>query len=226
MVCQAPIIIAYDRIEIMKGNKKLKEKAQKIVKKLKKLFPNSKTALFYSTPFELLVSVILSARNTDKKVNDVTKDLFKKYKTIEDYKNADIKDLEKYLSKLGLFRQKAKFLKKSSEIIMAKYDGKIPKTMGGLTSLPGVGRKTANIILGNVYGIIEGIAVDTHVTRLSKLFGLTKNSDPNKIEKDLMRLLPRKEWFDFTNRMIDYGRRYCPAHCKHNQCPLKKYIGI
>ncbi|MEK7501956.1 MAG: endonuclease III, partial [Patescibacteria group bacterium] len=128
------------------------------------------------------------------------------------------------LSKLGLFRQKAKFLKKSSEIIMDEYDGKIPKTMADLTSLPGVGRKTANIILGNVYGISEGIAVDTHVTRLSKLFGLTKNSDPNKIEKDLMRLLPKEEWFDFTNRMIDYGRLYCLAHCKHINCPLRKYI--
>lgn len=209
----------------MKDNK-LQEKAQKIVKELKKLFPVSKTALSYSSPWELTVAVILSARNTDKKVDEVTKDLFKKYKTIQDYRNADIKDLEKDLSKLGLFRQKAKFLKKSAEIIMSKYDGKIPKTMSELTSLPGVGRKTANIILGNIYGIVEGIAVDTHVTRLSKLFGLTKNSDPSKIEKDLMRLLPQEEWFDFTNRMIDYGRLYCPAHCKHNQCPLKKYIGI
>ena len=210
----------------MKDSKKLKEKAQKIIKELKKLFPTSKTVLSYSTPWELTVAVILSARNTDKKVNEVTKDLFKKYETIKDYKTADIKDLEKDLLKLGLFRQKAKFLKKSAEIIMSKYDGKIPKTMSELTSLPGVGRKTANIILGNIYGIVEGIAVDTHVTRLSKLFGLTKNSDPNKIEKDLMRLLPQEEWFDFTNRMIDYGRLYCPAHCKHNQCPLKKYIGI
>ncbi len=209
----------------MKDNK-LQEKAQKIVKELKKLFPVSKTALSYSSPWELMVAVMLSARNTDKKVNEVTKNLFKKYKTIQDYKSADIKDLEKDLSKLGLFRQKAKFLKKSSEIIMDKYDGKIPKTMAQLISLPGVGRKTANIILGNIYGVVEGIAVDTHVTRLSKLFGLTKNSDPNKIEKDLMEILPQEEWLDFTNRMIDYGRKYCPAHCKHNQCPLKKYIGI
>ena len=208
----------------MKYGKKLKEKAQKIVKELKKLFPVSKTALSYLSPWELTVAVILSARNTDKKVNEVTKDLFKKYKNIEDYRNADIKDLEKDLSKLGLFRQKAKFLKKSAEIITGRYDGKIPKTMSELISLPGVGRKTANIILGNVYGIVEGIAVDTHVTRLSRLFGLTRNSDPNKIEKDLMEILPREEWFDFTNRMIDYGRTYCPAHCKHINCPLRKYI--
>lgn len=201
-----------------------KKRALKIVKKLKKLFPNSKTVLSYSTPFGLLVSVILSARNTDKKVNEVTKKLFKKYKTIKDYKNADIKDLEKDLSRLGLFRQKAKFLKKSAEIIIDKYNGELPKTMNELISLPGVGRKTANIILGNVYGIVEGIAVDTHVTRLSKLFGLTDNLNPDKIEKDLMEILPKEEWFDFTNRTIDYGRRYCKASCKHNECPLKSFI--
>jgi len=201
-----------------------RSKANEILKKLKGLFPTSKTVLSYSTPWELTVAVILSARNTDKKVNEVTKDLFKKYKTIEDYKSADIKDLEKDLSRLGLFRQKAKFLKKSAKIIIENYNGKIPKTMTQLISLPGVGRKTANIILGNVYGVVEGIAVDTHVARLSKLFGLTKNSDPNKIEKDLMEILPKEEWLDFTNRMIDYGRKYCPAHCKHINCPLGEFI--
>ena len=201
-----------------------RSKANEILKKLKGLFPTSKTVLSYSTPWELTVAVILSARNTDKKVNEVTKDLFKKYKTIEDYKSADIKDLEKDLSRLGLFRQKAKFLKKSAKIIIENYNGKIPKTMTQLISLPGVGLKTANIILGNVYGVVEGIAVDTHVARLSKLFGLTKNSDPNKIEKDLMEILPKEEWLDFTNRMIDYGRKYCPAHCKHINCPLGEFI--
>ena len=201
-----------------------RSKVNEIIKELKRLFPVSKTVLSYSSPWELMVAVILSARNTDKKVNEITKNLFKKYKTIKNYRNADIKDLEKDLSQLGLFRQKAKFLKRSAEIIIDKYDGKIPKTMNGLISLPGVGRKTANIILGNVYGVVEGIAVDTHVTRLSKLFGLTKNSDPGKIEKDLMEIIPREEWFDFTNRMIEYGRKYCPAHCKHIDCPLRKYI--
>src|SRR3989344_4855440 len=167
----------------MENLKLRKQKVKSIIKELKKLFPKAQTALEYSSPWELLVAVILSARNTDKKVNEITKDLFKKYKTIEDYKNADLKDLEKDLSALGLFRQKAKFLKKSAEILLEKHNGELPKTMNELTLLPGVGRKTANIILGNVYGITEGIAVDTHVTRLSKLFGLTKNSDPNKIEK-------------------------------------------
>lgn len=200
------------------------QKTLKILTALKKLFPNSKTILNYVTPFELLVAVILSARNTDKKVNEVTTKLFKKYKTIKDYKNANLNELEKDLSQLGLFRQKAKFLKNSSAIIIDKYKGEIPKTMSELIGLPGVGRKTANIVLGNIYKVYEGIAVDTHVTRLSKLFGLTTNTNPEKIEKDLMQILPKEEWFNFTNRMIDYGRAYCPAHCKHTDCPLRKFI--
>lgn len=200
------------------------QKALGILKVLKKLFPNPRTILNYATPFELLVAVILSARNTDKKVNEVTAKLFKKYKTIQDYANANSDELEKNLNKLGLFRQKSKFIKNTATIIIDKYKDQIPKTMNELTNLPGVGRKTANVILGNVYGIIEGIAVDTHVTRLSKLFGLTANKTPEKIEQDLMKLLPKNEWFNFTNRMIDYGRAYCPAHCKHTACPLRKFI--
>ena len=201
-----------------------KQKSLGIVKELKKLFPNPKTILNYSTPFELLVAVILSARNTDKKVNEVTTKLFKKYKTIKDYKDASLSELEKDLGSLGLFRQKAKFVKNSATIIIDKHNGQIPKTMQELIELPGVGRKTANIILGNIYKIYEGIAVDTHVTRLARLFGLTKNNNPEKIEQDLMRLLPKNEWFDFTNRMISYGRTYCPAHCRHTACPLKNNI--
>ena len=201
-----------------------KEKAEKILKVLKQLFPQARTSLVFKTPWELLVAVILSARNTDKKVNEVTKKLFKKYKSIKDYANTDLKNLEQNLNKLGLFRQKAKFIKETATIISDKYKGKIPKTMVELIELPGVGRKTANIILGNLYGIVEGIAVDTHVTRLSRLFGLTKNKDPNKIEQDLMKILPKEEWFNFTNRMIAYGRTYCKASCKHTTCTLKKYV--
>lgn len=201
-----------------------KQKIVEILKVLKKLFPNPKTILKYKAPFELLVAVILSARNTDKKVNEVTKKLFKKYQRIEGYANTDIKDLEHNLDKLGLFRQKSKFIKQTAKIIDSKYKGKIPNTMGKLLKLPGVGRKTANIILGNLYGIVKGIAVDTHVTRLSRLFGLTNNKDPNKIEQDLMKLLPKQEWLDFTNRIIAYGRKYCKASCKHQNCPLKHFI--
>ncbi len=201
-----------------------KQKVNEIIRVLKRLFPNSKTILNFTTPFELLVSVILSARNTDKKVNTVTKKLFVKYKNIIDYKNANLNELEKDLSSLGLFRQKAKFIKKCATIIEDKYNGKIPQTMNELIELPGVGRKTANIILGNLFNTYEGIAVDTHVTRLSRLFGLTKNKNPEKIEKDLMQILPKEEWFSFTNRMIDYGRKFCKASCKHTNCPLKEFI--
>lgn len=201
-----------------------KKKAEEILKELKKLFPTTKTALEYEKPFELLVAVILSARNTDKKVNEVTEKLFKKYKSVDDFKNSEITNLEKDLSKLGLFRQKAKFVKATARIISEDHNGKIPDKMENLVKLPGVGRKTANIVLGNIYGITEGIAVDTHVTRLSRLFGMTNQKDPNKIEKDLMEILPRQEWFDFTNRMIAYGRTYCPAHCKHLDCPLRNFI--
>jgi endonuclease III len=199
------------------------KKTEHVLKVLKQLFPNAKTALMYNTPFEFLVAVILSARNTDKKVNEVTSKLFKKYKTVNDYANANSDELEKDLNQLGLFRQKAKFVKESAKIILSKHNGLIPKTMDELISLPGVGRKTANIVLGNVYGIVEGIAVDTHVTRLSMLFGLTKQTNPDKIEQDLMEIIPKSKWFDFTNRMIEYGRKYCPAHCKHSSCPLKNY---
>jgi len=203
---------------------KNKQKALEILKVLKKLFPQSKTILNYTTPWELLVAVILSARNTDKKVNEVTKNLFAKYKTIKDYADVDIKNLEQDLSNLGLFRQKSKFIKNTAKIIDEKYNGQIPKTMDELIELPGVGRKTANIILGNIYKIYEGIAVDTHVTRLSKLFGLINNKTPEKIEQDLMKILPKSEWFDFTNRMITYGREYCKASCKHLTCPLRSHI--
>lgn len=200
------------------------QKILKIIKVLKKLFPKAKTVLNYKTPWELLVAVILSARNTDKKVNEVTKKLFAKYKSVRGYANADLTELEKDLGQLGLFRQKAKFIKKSAEIIIDKYNGKIPNTMEDLLALPGVGRKTANIVLGNIYKIYEGIAVDTHVTRLSRLFGLTNNKDANKIEQDLMQILPKNEWFNFTNRMIEYGRAYCKSSCKHTTCPLKQYV--
>lgn len=199
--------------------------AKKILKALRQLFPQTQTSLVHKNPWELLAAVILSARNTDKKVNEVTKKLFKKHKTIKDFKNADIKELEKDLGKLGLFRQKAKFIKESTRIIDEKYNGQIPKAMNELIELPGVGRKTANIILGNLYGVVVGIAVDTHVARLSRLFRLTKNTRPDKIEQDLMKILPKEEWFDFTNRMISYGRKYCKASCRHVSCPLRNYIG-
>lgn len=201
-----------------------KEKAEKIIKILKKAFPNPKTALNYSNSWEIFVSVILSAQSTDKKVNEVTKNLFKKYKNIKDYKNALLSEFQQEIKSIGLYKNKAKYIISSAKIIDEKYNGKIPNSMQELLKLPGIGRKSANIILGNVYNISEGIAVDTHVARLSKLFGLTSEKNPLKIEKDLMMIVPKKDWMFFNHAMVLYGRKYCPARHKHTNCPLKEFI--
>ncbi len=204
--------------------KKLKEKALKIIAELDKLIPEAKIALNFSNPWELYVAVVLSARNRDDVVNKVTENLFKKYRTLDDYANADIKEFAKDISKLGLYKQKAKYIITAAKIIKEKYNGNLPDTMEELLKLPGVGRKTANIILWNAFKKAEGIAVDTHVRRLSRLFGLTKNSNPDKIEKDLMEIVPHKRWGDLPYKLIDYGRKYCSARCKHKNCPLRKFI--
>ena len=204
-------------------NKK-NDKSRKIIAELKKLFPKTKIALNYTNNWELLVAVVLSAQSTDKKVNEVCGRLFKKYRRLEDYTNAKLNKFEDDIKQIGLFRNKAKNILLSAKIIKEKFKGELPKTMEEMLSLPGIGRKSANVILGNAYGVVEGIAVDTHVSRLSKLFGLTKTTDPIKQERELMEILPKKEWFLFTYRMIDYGRKYCPARCKHTECPLRKFI--
>lgn len=203
--------------------KSTRKKARKIIAALKKLFPNAKIVLNFSNPWQLYVAVVLSAQTTDKKVNQITEALFKKYKTISDYKNASQKNLEKDIRSIGLFRNKAKHIRAAAKLVIEKYHGKIPNSMEELLEIPGVGRKTANVILGNLYGIVEGIAVDTHVFRLSRLFGLSDGKNAEKVEKDLMLILPKNEWFKFTYRMIEYGRKYCKANCKHNSCPLKLY---
>lgn len=202
-----------------------KKRAGRIVKELKKLFPKSKIVLNYSNNWELLVAVILSAQCTDKMVNRVTEKLFQKYKTLDDYLNADLKIFEQDIKSTGFYRNKAKNILSSARIIKEKYKGKVPRSMKDILTLPGVARKTANVVLGNAYGIVEGIAVDTHVKRLSKLWGLTDQTDPNKIEKDLMKILPKSEWFNFTYRTIDYGRKYCSARQHdHKKCPVSRII--
>lgn len=201
-----------------------KEKAAKIIRELKKMFPETKTALEYKTPFQLLVSVILSAQTTDKKVNEVTPQLFEKFKTAQNFANLSQSELESYIKSIGLYHGKAKNILACAKAISQKYNGEIPRTMQEMTALPGVGRKTASVVLGIIYGIVEGIAVDTHVRRLSKLFGLSNSSNPDIIERDLMAILPKSEWKEFTYRMIDYGRKYCPANCKHTSCPLQEFI--
>ena len=200
-----------------------KKKAAKIVNELKKLLPDAKIVLNYVNNWELLVAVMLSAQCTDKKVNEVTQKLFKRYRTLEDYVNADPGEFEQDIKPTGFYRQKTKNILSCARIIKEKFGGEVPHTMEELLALPGVARKTANIVLGNAYGIVEGIAVDTHVIRLSRLLGLTDETNPDKIERDLMQILPREEWFDITYRLIDYGRKYCPAR-RHNHvaCPLSR----
>ena len=198
-----------------------KKRAQKILKILKKLFPHANMMLKYSNHWELLVAVMLSAQCTDKKVNEVTSALFKKYRTLNDYIHADPKEFEKDIFSTGFYRAKTRNILATAKIIKETFHGRIPNTMREMMLLPGVARKTANVVLGNAYGIVEGIAVDTHVKRLAQTLGLTKHKDPNKIEQDLMKILPRKEWFLFTYRLIEYGRAYCSAkRPDHTSCPL------
>ncbi|MBI5913304.1 endonuclease III [Candidatus Azambacteria bacterium] len=199
------------------------KKAAKIIRALKKLFPKTGMALRYSDHWELLVAVVLSAQCTDKKVNEVTEMLFKKYRTLDDYADASPREFEKDIRPTGFFRNKTKNILAAARMIRADFGGEIPHTMEELLRVPGVARKTANIVLGNAYGIVEGIAVDTHVIRLSRLLGLTDHADAVKIERDLMQILPKKEWFAFTYRLIDYGRKYCFARRhSHATCPLSK----
>jgi endonuclease-3 len=210
----------------MKNIEKKKKLFEKINKELKKLYPKSKIALNFSNPWELLVAVILSAQTTDKKVNEITEKLFKKYKTIDDYAKANLKEFEKDIKGVNYYKNKAKFILENAKIIKEKFGGKVPKTMEELLQLKGVARKTANIVLSVAYNIYEGIAVDTHVKRLTRLLGLTKETKPEKIEKDLMTIIPKgPEWRDFPLRLIQYGREYCPAR-KHNHknCPLTKIL--
>ena len=183
----------------------------RILNILSKTYPDAKVALHFANPLEMLVSTILSAQCTDERVNLVTKDLFKKYKTPEDYANSNLKELESQIRSTGFYRVKAKNIRKTCQMIVEKFDSKVPWTMDELTSLPGIGRKTANIILSNSYGVVEGIAVDTHVARVSKRLGLTNNKEPDKIEQDLMNLIKKELWLPFTYQIIEHGRQICKA---------------
>lgn len=198
-----------------------KIKARKMISALRKLFPHAKMILRYGNHWELLVAVMLSAQCTDKKVNEVTRQLFKKYRSLDDYLRVTPKEFERDIHSTGFYKNKTKNILAAARTIKEKFGGKIPKSMEEMLLIPGVGRKTANVVLGNAYGIVAGIAVDTHVKRLSKKYGLTKENDPVKIERDLMRVIPKKDWFHFTYLLIDYGRKYCPARPHdHARCPL------
>ncbi len=199
-------------------------KAQEICKELKVLYPNPKTPLNYTTPWELYVAVVLSAQQTDVGVNKVTATLFQKYKTLGDYQKVSLEEFDADIKSINFHKGKSKAIKQAAEIIHEKYDGKLPESMEELVALPFVGRKTANVILQEIFGKSEGIVVDTHVKRLANLFGLTKNSDPVKIEQDLIEIIPQEYWHDFALGLIYYGREYCTARCKHTECPLRRYI--
>jgi endonuclease-3 len=198
-----------------------KEVMAEIIRKLKKEYPVLKSALNFSSPFELLAATILSAQTTDVHVNKVTETLFKKYKNVNDFANTDPATLEKDVSSVNFYRNKARNIQNAARIIIEKFNGEVPRTMEDLISLPGVARKTANIVLYNVFGIIEGIAVDTHVIRLVGKLGITKNEDPVKIEKDLMEIVPKKEWGNITHLLILHGRKICQAKKPmHKDCVL------
>ena len=200
-----------------------KKLGEEILGELRKLHPNAKIALKYGNNMQLLAAVIMSAQCTDKKVNEVTEKLFRKYKTVGDFAGANIKTFEKEIYQCGFYHTKAKNIISAAKMLRKEFGGVLPKAMEEILRLPGVARKTANVVLGNAYGVVEGIAVDTHVKRLSKLYGLTNETDPVKIERDLMRIIPKKDWFKFTYMLIDYGRPECPARAhNHLACPLNK----
>ena len=199
-------------------------RALKVIELLEREHSDAKIALRYTNPLELLVATILSAQCTDERVNMVTKPLFKKYTKAEDYANADLKELEQDIKSTGFYRNKSKNLKKCCQLLVEKYNSQVPKTMEELMELPGVARKTANIVLSNAYGVIAGVVVDTHVRRLAQRLGLSGNDDPNKIEKDLMRIVPKDKWMRTTDLLIFHGRRVCTAkrpNCA--ACVLNKF---
>lgn len=201
-----------------------KQRIKPIIRKLKKEYPAATTALDHSEPLQLLVATILSAQCTDARVNLVTKELFKKYRSAADYADANPDVLEQEIKSTGFFRNKTKSIIGMAQALVADHDGEVPASMEELTALPGVGRKTANVVLGNAFGIDEGIVVDTHVKRLSNRLKLTAKSDPVKIEQDLMKIVPRKDWTVFSHLLILHGRKICPARKpKCEVCPVSEF---
>lgn len=198
-----------------------KERVIIVLEKLKNKFGKPKCALNYNTPFELLVAVILSAQCTDVRVNIVTEEMFKKVNTPEQFANLPLEDIEEMIRSTGFFRNKAKNIKLCSQQLISEYGGKIPQEMDKLVKLAGVGRKTANVVRGEIWGLADGITVDTHVKRISNLLGLTTETDPIKIEKDLMKIVPKDSWIDFSHYIILQGRDKCIARRpKCSECEI------
>jgi endonuclease-3 len=207
-----------------------KAQAARVVRRLKADYPGATCALENETPFELLVATILSAQCTDERVNMVTPELFRRWPTAAEMARAPTKQLESVIQSTGFFRNKAKNIKAASLAIVEQHDGEVPHDMDQLVALPGVGRKTANVVLGTAFGLATGVVVDTHVTRVSRRLGLTAHTDPAKIEQDLMQVVPKSEWVDFAHRMIHHGRQICTARKpKCPQCSMNKFcpkIGV
>ena len=191
--------------------------APEVVARLKAEFPDARTELDWKNPLELLVATMLSAQTTDVQVNRVTESLFAKYRTAEDYAHADPEELEEVIRPTGFYRNKARSLRNMAGALVDEHGGEVPSTMQELVTLPGVGRKTANVVLGNAFGVDEGIVVDTHVRRVSGRLGLTENKDPVKIEQDLMQVVPEEDWTVFSHLLILHGRRTCKA--RKPDCP-------
>ena len=202
---------------------KVKERAEKVLDSLKKHYPDLKCFLHHGDPVQLLVAVMLSAQCTDERVNKVTPILFKRFKTAKDFAYCNIKELEKYIQSTGFYHNKAKHIQSACRMLVEEFHGKMPATMDKMIKLPGVGRKTANVVLATAHGIIVGVTVDTHVTRLSQRLGLTKHKDPVKIEKDLMKIIPKKDWDRVSLLLIQHGRQVCNARKpKCDECFLNK----
>lgn len=199
-----------------------KRNAARVAKLLAEEYPDAECALNFKSPLELLIATILSAQCTDARVNLVTKDLFRRYRTAKDYAQADLAELEQQIKSTGFFRNKAKSIQGCCRGLVERHGGEVPADLESLVKLPGVGRKTANVVLGTAFTIASGVVVDTHVSRLSLRLGLTKHKDAVKIEQDLMVLLPAKEWVAFSHRMIHHGRRICIARRpKCEECRLQ-----
>lgn len=195
--------------------KKIEDKVEVIFEALKREYPHAQISLHFSTPLELFVAVVLSAQCSDKMVNRVTPYLFQRYQTVEEYAQAKVSDLEKIIRPLGLYRNKARNIISACQIMRDLYDSQVPRTMNNLLKLPGVARKTANVVLYHAYGIVAGIAVDTHVMRLSQRLGLTREKNPEKIEKDLCQIIPQDEWENVNHLLIAHGRKVCTAPTPH-----------
>jgi len=204
-------------------NDETRSRARKVVRGLKRAYPDAECALHHHGPFQLLAATILSAQCTDVRVNMVTPKLFEKYPTAESLARGRIRDIERIIRSTGFFRSKAKSLKGMAQGLVRDHDGEFPREVDDLVQLPGVGRKTANVVLGVCYGIASGVVVDTHVKRISNLLGLTTEANPEKIERDLMGLLPEKEWIEYSHRVIHHGRKICIARRPQcSECPLLK----